>query len=73
MTGHAATVVAHYMRYCAPHEHECETVDEAFRFLAYGEDAGTLSSVSVVDGTVVYERDTPEFDRRLAEAWNSLV
>lgn len=66
-------VVAHYMRYYAPYTHECDTVDEAFRFLAYGEDSGNLSSDKVVDGDTVYERGTPEFDRRMHEAWDALA
>ena len=67
------TVIAHFMRYYAPYEHECDSVDEAFRFLARGEDAGTLASVKVVDGETVYERDTYEFEHRLAEAWEALA
>ncbi len=67
------TAVAHYYRYYCPYEHECETVDEAFAFLAYGEDAGNLSSVKVIDGEKVYNRDTPEFERRLFAAWDALV
>ena len=67
------SVVAHYMRHYSPYTEEFYTVDEAFRFLAAGEDNGNLASDKVVDGDTVYERGTLEFEKRLREAWDALV
>ncbi len=72
-SGNEPSVVAHYMRYYEPYTEKFDTVNEAFRFLASGEDSGNLASVRVIDGDIVYERDTPEFDRRLWEAEKGLV
>lgn len=66
------TVTAHYMRYHVAYEEECDSVEEAFRFLTWGEDQGSLSSVRVVADVEVYERDTPEFQRRLFAAWHEI-
>lgn len=67
------TVIAHYGRYHVLYEEEFDTVDEAFRFLAYGEDSGNLSSLDVVDGDTLYKKGTPEHERRLFKAWDELV
>lgn len=66
------TVSARYHRYYVPYEEEFDTVDEAFRFLAYGEDSGNLSSGDVIDGDTVFKRGTPEHERRLFKASDEL-
>lgn len=66
-------VIARYHRHYSRYEEEFDSVDEAFRFLAYGEDSGNLSSGDVIDGDTVYKRDTPEHWERLSSAWDALV
>lgn len=60
-----ATYRARYWRYHSEDEEECDTLDEAVAFLAYGFDSGNLSAADVVgpDGTVVLEGD--ELSKRM--------
>jgi hypothetical protein len=52
-----ATYRARYWRYHSKGEEECDTLDEAVAFLAYGFDSGNLSAADVVgpDGAVVLQ------------------
>jgi hypothetical protein len=65
-------VTAKFWRYAVIHEQEFETVDEAVRFLAWGEDDGTLSSgdpSEIRDGDRIIKG--PELDALVEEAWKS--
>lgn len=55
--GQALTWTAKYWRYHSQHSETCESLEEAVRFLEYGEDDGALSSESILgpDGKVLYE------------------
>jgi hypothetical protein len=66
----AVAVIARFYRYAAVHEEEFDTVDEAARFLAYGEDAGTLASDEIREGDRVI-RDA-ELDRVVEAAWRTI-
>jgi hypothetical protein len=48
--------VAHYYRHLHEHEEVCATIEEAFKFLDYGEDYGDLSAAGVTVGGAPIER-----------------
>lgn len=55
--GEALTWTAVYWRYHSRYEQECDSLDEAVRFLEYGEDDGSLSSEAIFgpNGKLLYE------------------
>jgi len=65
--GHELIWIAKYWRYHVLCEVECESLEEAVEFLESGEDAGELSSDSIVgpDGKVVHNFQTGDMGDRV--------
>lgn len=59
--------IAKYWRYHALYEMECDSLEDAVEFLDQGEDAGELSSDSIVgpDGKVIHNYQTGNIDDRM--------
>lgn len=65
-------VTAKFFRYAAEHVEEFDSIDAAAYFLAWGEDAGTLSSTDgeIRDGDRVIVGD--ELKRLVNDAWRRI-
>ena len=63
-------VTVYYWRYAVERAEETDTVEEAVRFLAYGNDRGELASSRIVDGDRTIEG--AELDGLVAEAYRHL-
>lgn len=66
-------VILTYWRYKAEQSEEFDSVEDAVRFLAWGNERGELTHCGgrIVDGDRVVEGD--ELDRLVSEAWRDLA